>query len=54
MLEALDDVMLRKGVPVHIRSEFGARDLRKWLADTAQKRCISSPQSLGEWLLRKL
>ncbi len=38
VIEALADVMVRKGVPEHIRSdngpEFVAKGLRQWLANT--------------------
>jgi putative transposase len=41
VIEALADVMVMKGVPEHIRSdngsEFVAKDLGKWLADTGAK-----------------
>ena len=38
VIEALADVMVRKGIPEYLRSdngpEFVAKELRKWLADT--------------------
>jgi putative transposase len=41
VIEALVDVMVRKGVPEHLRSdngpEFVAKDLRHWLASTGAK-----------------
>ncbi len=44
---ALADVMVWKGVPEHLRSdngpEFVAKYLRKLLADTEAKHCISNP-----------
>jgi transposase InsO family protein len=50
VIEALADVMVKKGVPEHIRSdngpEFVARDLRAWLR-LAQRRCTSNPALRG-------
>jgi transposase InsO family protein len=52
VIEALADVMVRKGVPEHLRSdngpEFVARDLRKWLADTGAKTLYIEPGSPWE------
>lgn len=52
VIEALADVMVRKGVPEHIRSdngpEFVAVDLRKWLAATGAKTLYIEPGSPWE------
>ena len=52
VIEALADVMVRKGVPQHIRSdngpEFVAKDLRKWLAGTGAKTLYIQPGSPWE------
>jgi putative transposase len=52
VIEALADVMVRKGIPEHIRSdngpEFVAVDLRKWLAATGAKTLYIEPGSPWE------
>ena len=52
MISALADVMVMKGVAEHIRSdngsEFVAKDLRKWLADTGAKTLYIEPGSPWE------
>jgi hypothetical protein len=53
VIEALADVMVTKGVPQHIRSDYGpefvARDLRKWLANTGAKNTVHrTGQSMGK------
>jgi len=51
-ISALADVMVMKGVPEHLRSdngpEFGAKDLRKWLAATGAKTLYIEPGSPWE------
>jgi transposase InsO family protein len=52
VIEALADVMVRKGIPSHIRSdngpEFVAVDLRKWLAATGAETLYIEPGSPWE------
>ena len=52
VIEALADVMVRKGVPEHLRSdngpEFVAHDLRQWLANTGAKTSYIEPGSPWE------
>jgi transposase InsO family protein len=52
VIEVLADVMMMKGVPEHIRSDYGpefvVRDLRKWLADTGAKTLYIQPGSPWE------
>ena len=52
VIEALADVMVMKGVPEHLRSdngsEFVAKDLRKWLANTGAKTLYIEPGSPWE------
>ena len=52
VIEALADVMVRKGVPEHLRSDNGpkfvARDLRQWLARTGAKTLYIEPGSPWE------
>jgi len=52
VIEALADVMVRKGVPEHLRSdngpEFVATDLRKWLAATGARTLYIEPGSPWE------
>ena len=52
VIESLADVMVMKGVPEHIRSDYGpefvAKDLRKWLADTGAKTLYIEPGSPWE------
>jgi len=52
VIEALADVMVRKGVSEHLRSdngpEFVARDLRTWLAETGAKTLYIEPGSPWE------
>jgi transposase InsO family protein len=52
VVSALADVMVRKGVPEHIRSdngpEFVAKDLRKWRANTGAKTLYIEPGSPWE------
>ena len=52
VISALADVMVMKGVAEHIRldngSEFVAKDLRKWLADTGAKTLYIEPGSPWE------
>jgi putative transposase len=52
VIEALADVMVRKGVPEHIRSdngpEFVAKNLRQWLVNTGAKTLYIEPGSPWE------
>ena len=52
VIEALADVMVRKGIPEHIRSdngpEFVAVDLRKWLTATGARTLYIAPGSPWE------
>jgi putative transposase len=52
VIGALADVMVRKGVPQHLRSdngpEFVAQDLRQWLADTGARTLYIEPGSPWE------
>lgn len=52
VIEALADVMVRKGVPEHLRSdngpEFVAKDLRQWLVKTGAKTLYIEPGSPWE------
>ncbi len=52
VISALDDVLVMKGVPEHLRSdngpEFVAKDLRKWLAKTGAKALYLEPGSPWE------
>jgi transposase InsO family protein len=52
VISALADVMVRKGVPEHLRSdngpEFVAKDLRKWLENTGAKTLYIEPGSPWE------
>ena len=52
VIEALADVMVRKGVPQHLRSDNGpelvAKDLRQWLVNTGAKTLYIEPGSHWE------
>lgn len=51
VIETFADVMLRKGIPAHIRSDNGpemtAKVVRDWLLSSARKLCSSHPAVFG-------